>query len=68
MFHVEPRALLLAARNALLDKVHSLDTVVNVGINRVHAFDGFALSHIDHGVKGRRINVRKGFEEGFRMS
>ena len=65
--HWEPRAVLRTACDALLNEIHPLHSIGHVWIKRVDSLDLLALRCIDHGVKRRRINIRKGFEERFWM-
>jgi hypothetical protein len=44
VLEVDPSSVILAAGDALFDKVHPFDTIMHVGINRVDLLSRFTLA------------------------
>ena len=68
VLHRTPSTVLCTASDALLDKVHALDTVVYIWIKSIDAFNRLILRDVDHCVKRSDIDIGERFEERFRVA
>src|SRR5690606_34251574 len=68
VLQIEPGAVLLAAGDRLLNEIHPLGPVVDVGIHRVAGLELLAALLKDHRVERRAIHVRERLEERLGMS
>lgn len=68
MLQRQPRPILLAAGDCLLDEVHAFQPVVDVGVDGVLGFELLAQGPKGHVVEGGAVDVREGLEETFRVA
>jgi hypothetical protein len=64
----EPRAILLAALDALRDKEHSLHAVVDVGVKGVDRLELLLLGALGDNVEGGGVDVGEGLEVPFQVA
>src|ERR1043166_9494146 len=68
VLQTEPLAVLFRARDALVDEVHAIDAVGDVGVQRLLGLELLVMGALDHIVIRRGVDVGECLQEGLWMA